>query len=214
MSEKNINETWDQIQSWVNTAKSSQRQIEILHTHPHSATEVFQKTGINESSYLGIVITHTGGILVDSGWLRILGSGSEKLPRSIESWNFPGTGKQQRMPQAILFADDVLGGFFAINNGAFNTPLGEVYYFAPDTLEWEGLDVSFDNFLKWVCTDQFEEFYSAFRFDNWQTEIKSVSAEQFLSIYPPLWSDDVPIGERSKKAISIEEAWQQTKGDK
>ena len=40
------------------------------------------------SSPMGAVIYETGGILIHHGWLRILGSGSFKLPRGLMDWNF------------------------------------------------------------------------------------------------------------------------------
>ena len=38
---------------------------------------------------MGAVIFETGGILIDEGWLRILGSGHPRLPRSLPDWNKP-----------------------------------------------------------------------------------------------------------------------------
>ena len=41
------------------------------------------------------------------------------------------------MPSDLLVADDVLGGFFAINGGAFAGEAGNVFYYAPGSGEWE-----------------------------------------------------------------------------
>ena len=38
-------------------------------------------------SPLGAVVYETGGILVDGGWLRILGSGNARLTRTLPGWN-------------------------------------------------------------------------------------------------------------------------------
>lgn len=69
------------------------------------------------------------GILVDSGWLRILGSGHTRLPRTLASWTQLVTASTF---QALLIADDVSGGFFALNGGEFGKDLGGIYYLAPD----------------------------------------------------------------------------------
>lgn len=71
----------------------------------------------------------TGGILVDGGWLRMLGSGHPKLTRNIAMWN------NGRSNGFCLVADDAVGGFFALNGGAFGDDLGSVYYLAPETLD-------------------------------------------------------------------------------
>ena len=39
------------------------------------------------------------------------------------------------MPSYLLVADDVLGGFFAINGGAFDGKAGNIFYYAPDSGE-------------------------------------------------------------------------------
>jgi len=58
---------------------------------------------------MGAVVNETGVILVDNGWIRILGSGSEKLKRSLPKWNkgksFSDFG--QAMP-FLLIADDAI----------------------------------------------------------------------------------------------------------
>src|SRR4051812_46427735 len=70
-----------------------------------------------------------GGILVDDGWLRILGGSHPRLPRDLARWNFPdGNPTNARMRGAFLVADDAIGGFFAINAGALPGPQGHVFY--------------------------------------------------------------------------------------
>mgnify|MGYP000969392700 FL=1 len=39
------------------------------------------------------------------------------------------------MPGYLLVADDVLGGFFEINGGAFDGKAGNIFYYAPDSGE-------------------------------------------------------------------------------
>jgi hypothetical protein len=61
-------------------------------------------------SPMGAIMYTTGGILADDGWIRILGSGSTRLPRSLPDWN---KGKTfitygERAP-FLLVADDAIG---------------------------------------------------------------------------------------------------------
>ena len=89
---------------------------------------------------MGAIAYETGGILIDHGWLRVLGSGHQKLPRSIVEWNL------NRSSGYLLVADDAVGGFFSINGGALGSDQGLMYYWAPDTLEWESLALDTQTF--------------------------------------------------------------------
>jgi len=72
------------------------------------------KVQVTTRSPMGAIVYETGGILVDGGWLKIIGSGCEEMTRSLPSWN---KDIMRDDLSAYLVADDVLGGFFAINGG-------------------------------------------------------------------------------------------------
>src|SRR4051812_31746432 len=96
------------VRGWVEAAV---RPVEIL---PPSVARVdaLVETQVTTRSPMGAVVYETGGILVDGGWLRILGSGHPRLGRTLPAWNL-GRGAG-----FYLVADDAIGGFFAINGGA------------------------------------------------------------------------------------------------
>ena len=78
------------------------------------------------------------------GRLRILGSGCERLNRGIYDFNLGKSfAEARRMPSYLLVADDVLGGFFAINGGAFAGEAGNVFYYAPGSGEWEDCEMGY-----------------------------------------------------------------------
>lgn len=108
---------------------------------------------VSTRSALGAIAYETGGILVDDGWLRILGSGHARLGRDIAAWN---EGKADGF---LLVADDVLGGFFAINGGALGDDQGNLYYLAPETLEWEALEIGYTAFVEWAFSSQLRHSY-------------------------------------------------------
>src|SRR4051812_12166408 len=60
---------------------------------------------VTTHSTLGALAYDTGGILIDNGWLRWLGSGQEKLPRTINDWNATRTDGA-----FYLVGDDAAGG--------------------------------------------------------------------------------------------------------
>lgn len=85
----------------------------------------------------GAVALHTGGIVSDHGWVRLYGGGSEDLPSIAEANGL--SGPVSAPPGALVVAHDVLVGLFAIDGGALGVAPGEVCFFGPDTLTWDGL---------------------------------------------------------------------------
>ena len=155
---------------------------------------------------MGAVIYETGGLLVDRGWLRILGSGDPQLPRTLPGWNKGRTWSEvDARPPLLVVADDVVGGSFAINGGALDGPQGHVHYFAPDRLEWESLGRGYSDFLQWALQGDLEKFYEGQRWPEWPPEIATLAGDQALSIYPFLWAKGPPIGERSRTAVPMAE---------
>lgn len=77
------------VQQWLAEATNA---VEVL-PPPDDATRdlALLATQVTTRSPMGAVIYESGGILVDYGWLRILGSGHPRLPRSLPEWNFKRT---------------------------------------------------------------------------------------------------------------------------
>lgn len=135
-----------------------------------------------------------------------LGAGGRRLPRDLVIWN-ELTATQHRLSGAMLVADDAVGGFFAINGNAFDGPLGNVWYLAPDTLAWEDCGRSYADWLHWACTGDLARFYESMRWPGWKAEVASLDTSQVLSIYPFLFVDGESIAERSRRPVPIAEQW-------
>ena len=74
-----------------------------------------------------------GGLLVDDGWLRILGGRTDQLVdlATIDGLDDPN---EQVGPRGhLVVGQDVLGGYFAINGGDLPADPGEIAYWGPDT---------------------------------------------------------------------------------
>lgn len=197
---------WPLVQQWVAEATNS---VEVL-PPPDNATreQALLATQVTTRSPMGAIIYESGGILVDHGWLRILGSGHPRLARSLPRWNFGRSifvsGQQ---PPFILVADDVVGGFFAIDGGGFGLERGKVCYHAPDTLTWENTEKSYSDFLVWCFRGDMAKYYETMRWPSWREELRAVSGDQMFGIYPFLSASGPPIGERSRKPIGIAEVY-------
>lgn len=161
---------------------------------------------VTTRSTLGALAHETGGILVDHGFVRMLGAGSPRLPRQLVAWNAELGVALERF---IIVADDVVGGVFAINGGELGPKPGRVYYFAPDSLEWEDTELGHTDFVSWTFEGDLDEFYENMRWPGWQNEIAALTGEQSLSVVPPLWAegDALPIGGRDRRPVSAKELW-------
>ncbi|HEY2722379.1 MAG TPA: DUF2625 family protein, partial [Chitinophagaceae bacterium] len=108
---------WPVVKKWIDSATNL---VEVLPVDTTKAKDALYKTQVTTRSIMGAIVFSTGGILIDNGWIRILGSGSLKMKRTLPDWN---KGKAFRefgdRPAFFLVADDAAGGYFAINYGNF-----------------------------------------------------------------------------------------------
>jgi len=166
-----------------------------------AAGDALLKLQVTTRSPLGAVIYDTGGILIDGGWLRILGSGHERLPRSLLEWN------EGRAAGYLLVADDAAGGFFAINGGALGGDKGSLYYWGPDCIEWEPLDIVYPQFLAWCTTDQLAGFYKELRWPTWRKDARVLASDRCYQFNPPLWSAEGSVKDSERTDIPVQEAF-------
>lgn len=195
---------WPLVQKWIDSAKNK---IEILEVDSTAARNALLNTQVSTFSTLGAVIYNTGGIMVDQGWLRILGSGNVKLNRSVPGWNKGKTIKEygDTLPY-LLVADDAAGGFFAINYGGLGEDLKSIYYLAPNSLKWEPLELGYTEFIRFCFDGKLSEFYKGLRWSTWEQFIANLDGNKSYSFRPYLWTEGgMDIEKCSRKLVSTEE---------
>ena len=195
---------WALVKQWISEAKNK---VEVLPADPAKAKEALYQTQVTTRSPMGAVIFETGGILVDNGWIRILGSGSARLNRSLPGWNkgktFANVGEA---PTYLLIADDAAGGFFALNGGGLGSYTGKIYYLAPDTLEWEAMDLSYTDFLLFCFNHHLDEFYKNLRWKSWKADVAKLDGNRAFNFYPFLWTKEgKDINKNTRKDVPVEE---------
>jgi uncharacterized protein HI_0374 len=88
---------------------------------------------VTTCSPMGALVYRYGGIVMNEGWLCMLGSGCEQMKCGIYSFNLGKSFSEVgQMPSNLLVANDVLCKFFAVNGGAFGGKAGNVFYCMPD----------------------------------------------------------------------------------
>jgi hypothetical protein len=80
-----------------------------------------------------------------------------------------------------------------------------VHYFAPDRLKWESLERGYSDFLQWTLRGDLEKFYEGQRWPEWPADVSVLAGDQAFLIYPFLWVEGPPVGERSRKAVPMAE---------
>ena len=201
---------WDLIQEWLQEAINT---YEVLPRDAKRAETELLNAQITTRSPMGAILYETGGILINGGWIRLLGSGCERLDRGMFQWNKGKTFEDYGQPPAfLLVADDILGGFFAINGGAFGQDdLGQIYYLAPDTLSWEPMNCGYSEFVCWTLEGDIDLFYEPYYWKGWQEEVPKLNGNQVFSFFPFLWTKEgQQIEAVSRKVVPIEESYRLT----
>ena len=172
----------------------------VMHPPSAAAAEALHRCQVTTRSPMGAIVYQSGGITVLDGWLRILGSGSAAIPRSLPEWN------EGRSSGFYLVADDAFGGFFALDGGALGPGKGEVFYFSPRSLEWVGLECTYSQFLVWACSD-FRGFYDDMIWPGCESVIAGLGADRCLFFWPPLWTAECVLPPGEVRDVPVAEAW-------
>lgn len=186
----------------------SSRVVEILPTSRPRAEAVLLALQVTVRSPLGAIALETGGLVIDR-WLRVLGGGGPRMDGDLARWN--GLGDRPilpRQPGLRLIGHDAIGGFFALDRGALGDGKGEVFYFAPDSVNWEGIDMSYAEWLDSMTSNAISDFNAENRWTGWEREVAELEPDDGLSITPGLWtSESRPIEKTSRKVVRMEELW-------
>lgn len=182
--------------------RDAEVQCELLPPGPERESALLYLQ-VTTRSMLGAFAYDTGGMLIDDGWLRLLGSGHPKLTRSLHEWNSPRTDGA-----FYLVGDDAAGGFYAINGGAFGDDLGAVYYWPPDDLEWESLGIGHTDFVAAFLTKQTESFYESLRWSSWRNDVKALPEDRCFAFYPFLWTAEGSVENSSRSTVPVTDLWE------
>ena len=131
-----------------------------------------------------------------NGYLKILGNDSEN-GFSYCNELFSKCYNSNR----CLIAYDILGGLFAINIEKLNA----IDYFAPDTLEWEDLEIDYKGFLYWVTTNQLDLFYQELIVSDLFKLDLSLETDEVVLTYPFIWSMEYTPSDAVRKIVPFKE---------
>ena len=100
---------WALIEEWLKEAKNS---YEILPRDEHRSQSELLGLQVTTRLPMGALAYGSSGIVIDGGWLHVLGSGCEQMKRGIYSFNLGKSFSEAgQIPSYLLVADNVLGDF-------------------------------------------------------------------------------------------------------
>jgi Protein of unknown function DUF2625 len=187
----------DLVREWMRAARSP---VDLL---PPSARrgEVLVGVQVTTGSPLGAIAYETGGVIIDTGWLRLLGSGHPQLARDLASWN------EARAHGFFLVGDDAAGGFFALNGGAFGPDLHDAYYWPPDSLRWQALGMGYGDLVRWSLSSRMPKYYAHLRWPGWEAEVAALSTDRCFTFVPFLWTDGASAATSVRREMAVGEAF-------
>lgn len=195
---------WALVGQWIKQAKNGP--VEVLDAPASRSKAVLLALQVTTRSPMGAIAFQTGGLLIDSGWVRVFGGGCARFEGDLARWNGLGPSPLvEPFDGAMLVAHDAIGGFFALDGGALGEGKGAVFYLAPDTLEWERLCDSYSQLLHFFLSGDLEKFYGDFRWEGWREEVARLSPDRGYSFAPPLFTEPTEGQPRSRRDVPMVE---------
>ena len=191
---------------WLELAAAARVRVVMLPVSRDDGLEVLFRLQVTARSMLGALALGSGGLLVDHGWIRVLGGGSEFLP-DLASVNRLGVPAEDASPPPWLtVAFDVLGGRFAVNGGGLPGQPGEVCYWGPDTLAWTCLGAGYSQFARALLGGGLAALYQDLRWPGWQDEVAALRPDQGIAVYPFLCTaESRPVARASRRPVPFAE---------
>jgi hypothetical protein len=155
---------------------SSPYPVRVLPVDAERAAACGAALGVSTRSWLGAVVAGAGGLLVDHGWIRVLGSGHDRLPDVVT--------ESDAEAGLLTVGYDVMGGRFAwLQPGPGAPPT--VHYFGPDDLGWVDLEQGYADWLNAILAGSATRFYETLRWPGWEADVAALGLDQGFSVWPP-----------------------------
>ena len=196
---------WDDLVDRIATAHHT---VEVLPPDPDRAPLAMLALQMGLDTTLGAVVWHTGGLLVDDGWLRLLGSGHPRIGRSIAHWNGRGANAWSGVPGALVVGFDAIGGMFAMNGGGLPGDVGNAHFLSPHTLTWEDLGMGYDGLISFALEGDLSGFANAGRWPDWEDDVGALPGDSGVWRWPPPWSPAARTGKVEQAVLPLTALWE------
>lgn len=182
---------------WKNIFYKFSKSINDIKIIPlNSKKTIINEVHINNASALGEVISNTSLIRINSVVCLLGGD-----PNRENILSFSNKINNIFSLNKLVIAYDVFGGLFSVDT--VDSKLDNIAYYAPDSLEWVSLDINYNQFLEFLCSDRINQFYSSFMWKNMNKLTDKLESGQAILIYPFLWSKECNIETANKEIVDI-----------
>jgi hypothetical protein len=188
------------LKEWLDSGDVEVQVLDVEHDRRDQCLVGLQVT---LRSVLGALAYETGGLLIDHGWLRLLGGGHGALPSLYEAL---GLDDASSAPDYVVLGWDVVGGVFALDGGSLRGVKGHVCYYAPDALQWEDLEFGHAEFVRWTLTGGLSTLAGDLRWEGWEAQTPLVPLDEVYLSEPPLWTPEgQEIDEAARRHVRVDE---------
>ena len=186
--------------------RSATNDTQVLPGDSFNGRQVLYRLQMTARSMVGAIVLHCGAILVDHGWVKVLGSGLPGLPNVATASGFP-VAPHDTAPDipGLLVAVDVVGGQYAIDGGDLIGSPGEICYWGQDKLGWRGIGAGHSAFLSWLAKGDLDSFYRYFRWPGWQEETARLDPGQGFGFFPFPWSEGFAPDSAYRRVVALAE---------
>lgn len=179
---------WPLVSSWFDAATNP---LEVLRQDVSRRGTVLHALQITTASPMGAIVHETAGVLVDHGWLRILGGAGARMAGDLASWNGLGPRPISKTVRGLLvIAHDAAGGVFALDRGALGPGRNGVWYLGPDDLRWVAVHRGYSYFLEWACTGDVAGFGGRLRWEGWEEDVAKAGPDRAFVATPARWTPE------------------------
>jgi len=190
---------------------TSKNAVAVIPNDRVSGERALYRLQLTAHSTLGGIVLNCAGMTVDHGWIKVLGSGLPGLPDPATIADFPLVpGATPPTGAGLIVAVDVLGGQFAIDGGGLGVQPGQMCYWAPDSLAWEGLECGHSAFTEWLLSGDRGPFYDSYRWPGWEAETEKLDISQGYSMYPFPWAKQYDAATASRSVVPLKELFSLT----
>lgn len=199
---------WPALRGWLGDAARPAVVLPVDRARGEATLVALQ---VSLQTTLGAVARYTGGLVIDQGWLRLLGAGGERVGDGLVAWNGLEAEAERAMPGALIVAHDALGGFFAVNGGALGEPAGTVHYRSPRAPGWMDLGLGYTRFVAMALEGALDPLYVGLRWPGWEDVVRAVPLDHGLVFEPTLWDEPDtgrgPLASRRRSAVPMRLMW-------
>ncbi|HET7724039.1 MAG TPA: DUF2625 family protein [Propionibacteriaceae bacterium] len=169
------------VREWIDAGRV---EAALLPPEPGRRERCLVGLQVTVRSVLGALAYETGGLLVDHGWLRLLGGGHGTLPSLYEAAQVDDARSAKGH---LVLGWDVVGGVFALDTGDLGHS-GRVCYYAPDSLQWDDLGLGHAEFVEWVLSGGLSTLAEDLRWEGWREQAAGLRLDEAYLVEPPLWT--------------------------